>query len=185
MNSRKALFLRLLCTKSRAIFGARSAKTWRTKLRKALFLRFPCTKSQAIFGARPPRTWCTNSRKPLILRFLCTKSQIRFAPQPAMLAPGSPRSHIPPSGHANTGTLDPEDVVPGDEGIRVCGERRTTSGLSPGAPATPTPLPAPTGAPGLFLRLCFSSIYKKGIMKWPDWRGADSDEGKGREASNL
>ena len=120
MNSRKALILRLLCTKSRAIFGARSAKTWRTKLRKALFLRFPCTKSQAIFGARPPRTWCTNSRKPLILRFLCTKSQIRFAPQPAMLAPGSPRSHIPPSGHANTGTLDPEDVVPGDERIRVC-----------------------------------------------------------------
>lgn len=89
MNSRKALFLRLLCTKSRAIFGARSAKTWRTKLRKALFLRFPCTKSQAIFGARP-----------------------------VMLAPDSPRSHIPPSGHANTGTLDPEDVVPGDERIR-------------------------------------------------------------------
>ena len=160
MNSRKALILRFLCTKSRAIFGARSAKTWRTKLRKALFLRFPCTKSQAIFGARPPRTWCTNprkplflrslctksqarfgsrpprtwctnSRKPLILRFLCTKSQIRFAPQPAMLAPGSPRSHILPSGHANTGTLDPEDVVPGDERIRVCGAGSTTSGPPP------------------------------------------------------
>ena len=45
--------------------------------------------------------------------------------------------------------------------------------------------PGPDRRAGLFLRLCFSSIYKKGIMKWPDWRGADSDEGKGREASNL
>ena len=45
--------------------------------------------------------------------------------------------------------------------------------------------PAGDRRAGLFLRLCFSSIYKKGIMKWPDWRGADSDEGKGREASNL
>ena len=43
----------------------------------------------------------------LIFRSLCTKFQIRFAPQPAMLAPGSPRSHIPPSGHANTGAVFP------------------------------------------------------------------------------
>ena len=87
--------------------------------------------------------------------------------------------------HAESAELAfvPEGVVPGGERIRVCGERRTTSGLSPGAPATPTPTPVRRA--GLFLRLCFSSIYKKGIMKWPDWRGADSDEGKGREASNL
>ena len=45
--------------------------------------------------------------------------------------------------------------------------------------------PGPDRRAGLFLRLCFSSIYKKGIMKWPDWRGADSDEGKGRKVSNL
>lgn len=45
--------------------------------------------------------------------------------------------------------------------------------------------PGPDRRAGLFLRLCFSSIYKKGIMKWPDWRGTDSDEGKGREVSNL
>ena len=75
--------------------------------------------------------------------------------------------HVRPA----TGAMAPEDVVLGDEGIRVCRERRTTSGWSARA--------------GLFLRLCFSSIYKKGIMKWPDWRGADSDEGKGREVSNL
>ena len=80
------------------------------------------------------------------------------------------------------GAFDPEDVVPGDEGIRVCGERRTTSDLSPSAQGKNRRRLARAG---LFLRLCFSSIYKKGIMKWPDWRGADSDEGKGREASNL
>ena len=81
------------------------ARTWCTKPRKTLFLRFLCTKSQVIFGAGPAKTWCTNSRKPLFLRLLCTKSQIRFASQPAKLAPGSSQSHIPPSGHANTGAV--------------------------------------------------------------------------------
>ena len=106
-NSRKPLFLRFLCTKSQAIFGAGPAKTWCTNSRKPLFLRFLCTKSQAIFGTGPAGTWCTNSRKPLFLRLLCTKSQIRFASQPAKLAPGSSQSHIPPSGHANTGAVFP------------------------------------------------------------------------------
>ena len=112
--------------------------------------------------------------------------------------------HVRPA----VGALDPEDVVLGDEGIRVFGAGRTTSSQStcPGqeprrsapsgrstAPgATPFRLPAalaqPSGSgppPGLFLRLCFSSIYKKGIMKWPDWRETVSGKGKGREASNL
>ena len=38
----------------------------------------------------------------------------------AKLAPGSSQSLCLPSGHANTGALASEDVVPGDEGIRVC-----------------------------------------------------------------
>ena len=65
--------------------------------------------------------------------------------------------HVRPA----AGALAPEDVVPGDERIRVCGERRTTSGLSHSAPATPTPLPAPTGAPGSFCGYAFHQFTKK------------------------
>ena len=52
-NSRKALLLRSLCTKSQARFAPWPAGTWCTKPRKALFLRSLCTKFQAIFGAGP------------------------------------------------------------------------------------------------------------------------------------
>ena len=159
------------------------------------------------FGAGPAKTWCTNRRKPLLLLFFCTKSQICLAPGPSKLAPGSRRSLCPSSDHANIGAFDPEDVVLDDERIRVCVEGRTTfassragqplslrSACHPAHRIGPRPARrsarrpgARTGPPagGLFLRLCFSSICKKGIMKWPDWREADSGKGKGQETSNL
>ena len=111
--------------------------------------------------------------------------------------PAKPYSTVRPRQHRRrfpaAGALDPEDVVLGDEGIRAGGERHTTSSQPTCAGQEP-PAPLRSGhraplhshrPPGLFLRLCFSSIYKKGIMKWPDWRAADSGKGKGREASNL
>ena len=222
-NPRKALFFRSLCTKSQDIFGAGPAGTWCTNSRKALFFRSRCTKFQARFDIRAAGTWCTKPRKPLFFRSLCTKSQIRFAPQPAMLAPGSSQSHIPPSGHANTDAVFPAlgrpswrlvprkafvfrqaTPTPAPFSCRRClgpgrrgARRRRNKGLRGAAHhVLPANLPrarapghrAPLHShrpPGLFLRLCFSSIYKKGIMKWPDWRAADSGKGKGREASNL
>ena len=37
-------------------------RTWCTKSRYPLFLRFLCTKSRAVFPPGPAPTWCTNSR---------------------------------------------------------------------------------------------------------------------------
>ena len=73
-DSRKALFLRFLCTKSSALSHALQLRTWCKDSRKALLLRFLCTKSSALSHALQLRTWCKDSRKALLLRFLCTKS---------------------------------------------------------------------------------------------------------------
>ena len=83
-DSRKTLFLRFLCTKSLALFGAPTPWAWCKDSRKTLFLRFLCTKSLVFFGASTLRTWCKDSRKTLFLRFSCTKSPAQDEPPPLL-----------------------------------------------------------------------------------------------------
>ena len=93
-DSRKTLFLRFLCTKSLALFGAPTLRTWCKDSRKTLFLRFLCTKSLALFGASTLRTWCKDSRKNLFLRFLCTKSPAQDEPPPLLTWCSIPRNPL-------------------------------------------------------------------------------------------
>ena len=138
----------------------------------------------------PAGTWCTNPRKPLFLRFLCTKSQAIFwrgagedlvHESPQALASPFPLHQV--SGHFRRGAG--EDLVhESPQALASPFLLHQVSDLSrPGAEQVGARTGPPAG--GLFLRLCFSSICKKGIMKWPDWREADSGKGKGQETSNL
>ena len=81
-KTRYPLFLRSLCTKSRAFLRPWPAPTWCTKSRRPLFLRSLCTKSPAFLPPRPAPTWCTKTRRPLFLRSLCTKSRAFLHPWP-------------------------------------------------------------------------------------------------------
>ena len=145
---RKTLFLRFLCTKSQARFGAGSAGTWCTKPRKALSsvpfapsFRFvsprsrPCWRlapREAIFHRRATPTWSRYSRLAASLLASPRRRRLgsgrRGARRRRNKGLRGAAHHVRP----NTGALDPEDVVLGDERIRDCGERRTTS--SPRSP---------------------------------------------------
>ena len=135
-GSPQSLCLPLGHANTDAVFPALGRPCWRLAPRKAIFHR-QATPTPTPFSRRvADQVGAWFSAKPL--SSVRPRQHRRRFPGawPTKLAPGSPQSHIPPSGHANTGAvgaLAPEGVVLDDERIRDCGEWRTTSG-PPSAP---------------------------------------------------